>query len=76
MIKRRSAIEPSIGHMTVDGCLGCNSLKGVLGDALPAVICGAGHNIRLLLQKLRLHCAEILANLLAWLTGHCLSRAD
>jgi IS5 family transposase len=29
-------------------------LKGALGDALHAVLCGAGHNIRLLLKKLRL----------------------
>jgi IS5 family transposase len=31
-----------------------NPLKGALGDALHAVLCGAGHNIRLLLKKLRL----------------------
>ena len=50
-----------IGHMKTDGRLGRNPLKGALGDALHAVMCGAGHNIRLLLKKLRLHCAEILA---------------
>lgn len=54
MIKRRSAIEPTIGHMKTDGRLGRNPLKGTLGDALHAVMCGAGHNIRLLLKKLRL----------------------
>ena len=54
MIKRRSAIEPTIGHMKTDGRLGRNPLKGALGDALHAVLCGAGHNIRLLLKKLRL----------------------
>ena len=65
MIQRRSAIEPSIGHMKADGRL----LKGALGDALHAVMCGAGHNIRLLLKKLRLLCAKILADLLAWLAA-------
>jgi len=30
----------------------------VLGDALQAVMCGAGHNMRLLLRKLRLFCAQ------------------
>ena len=54
MIKRRSAIEPTIGHMKTDGRLARNPLKGALGDALHAVLCGAGHNIRLLLKKLRL----------------------
>jgi IS5 family transposase len=58
MIKRRSAIEPTIGHMKMDGRLGRNPLKGALGDALHAVLCGAGHNIRLLLKKLRLFCAR------------------
>jgi IS5 family transposase len=60
MIKRRSAIEPTIGHMKSDGRLGRNPLKGGLGDALHAVLCGAGHNIRLLLKKLRLLYAHIL----------------
>lgn len=54
MIKRRSAIEPVIGHMKTDGKLGRNWLKGQTGDAIHAVLCGAGHNIRLLLRYLRL----------------------
>src|SRR5690606_35182480 len=53
MIKRRSAIEPVIGHMKSDGKLGRNWLKGRAGDAIHAVLCGAGHNIRLLLRRLR-----------------------
>jgi IS5 family transposase len=52
MIKRRSAIEPTIGHMKMEGRLARNPLKGSLGDALHAVLCGAGHNIRLMLKKL------------------------
>lgn len=43
MIKRRSAIEPAIGHMKMDGRLGRNPLKGAIVDALHAVLCGAGH---------------------------------
>ncbi len=42
MIKRCSAIEPTIGHMKLDGRLGCNPLQGALGDALRVVLCGAG----------------------------------
>lgn len=60
MIKRRSAIEPAIGHMKSDGKLGRNWLKGALGDALHAVLCGAGHNLRMILRKLRLFCALLL----------------
>jgi transposase, IS5 family len=65
MIKRRSAIEPTIGHMKMDGRLGRNPLKGALGDALHAVLCGAGHNIRLLLKRLRLLFAQIWQQLVA-----------
>ena len=52
-IKRRSAIEPHIGHMKSDGLLGRCHLKGAQGDAMHAVLCGAGHNLRLLLNRLR-----------------------
>ncbi len=54
IIRRRSAIEPTIGHMKADGKLGRNWLKGALGDAIHAVLCGAGHNLRMILRKLRL----------------------
>jgi len=73
MIKRRSAIEPMIGHMKMDGRLGRNPLKGALGDALHAVLCGAGHNLRLILAALRLYCARFrlpLAVVLARLVEH------
>ncbi len=65
MIKRRSAIEPTIGHMKTDGKLGRNWLKGSLGDAIHAVLCGAGHNIRLLLRHLQHFYAWIMAMWLA-----------
>lgn len=65
MIRRRSAIEPAIGHMKADGKLDRNWLKGALGDALHAVMCGAGHNLRMILRKLRLLYALILAALSA-----------
>ena len=57
-LRRRNAIEPVIGHMKEDGHLGRNYLKGAEGDAINAVLCGAGHNIRLLANWLRrLFCA-------------------
>ncbi len=48
-LKRRNAVEPVIGHMKSDGRLDRNYLKGTLGDAMNALLVGAGHNIRLLL---------------------------
>jgi len=53
-LKRRNAVEPVIGHMKSDGRLGRNYLKGTLGDSMNALLVGAGHNVRLLLRRLRL----------------------
>jgi IS5 family transposase len=53
MIKRRSAIEPTVGHMKNDGKLGRNSLKRSPGDAMYAALCSAGHNIQLIINKLK-----------------------
>ncbi len=39
--------------MKMDGKLDRNWLKGALGDAMHAVLCGAGHNLRMILRKLR-----------------------
>lgn len=64
-IYRRSAIEPAIGHMKHDGRLRRNWLKGSLGDALHAVLCGAGHNLRMILRALRLCFAFLLTALWA-----------
>lgn len=69
MIRRRSAIEPAIGHMKADGKLDRNWLKGSLGDAIHAVLCGAGHNLRMILRKLRLFYALILVALLNYQTA-------
>lgn len=66
MIKRRSAIEPTIGHMKMDGRLVRNPLKGAIGDALHALLCGAGHKIRLLLKKLRLFAPNM-----GWICSRC-----
>jgi len=32
-----------------------------IDDAMHAVLCGAGHNLRMILRKLRLLCAFVLA---------------
>ncbi len=49
-LRRRSAVEPVIGHMKSDGHLGRNYLHGKLGDKINAVLCGVGHNMRLLMK--------------------------
>ncbi|MDP1755143.1 MAG: transposase, partial [Methylotenera sp.] len=61
-IHRRSAIEPAIGHMKNDGRLGRNWLKGELGDALHAMLCGAGHNLRMILRAIRLFYGQCFAS--------------
>ena len=64
-IHRRSAIESAIGYMKSDGRLRRNWLKGSLGDALHAVLCGAGYNLRMILRALRLCFAFLLTALRA-----------
>ena len=68
-LRRRSAIEPEIGHMKADGRLSRCTLKGAIGDALFAVLCGCGHNIRKILAHLRALLAMILANVLVVLSA-------
>jgi transposase, IS5 family len=64
-LRRRSAIEAMIGHMKLDGKLARNHLKGALGDAIHAPLCGAGHNLRLILR----HLARLLRALLLGLAA-------
>lgn len=51
--KRRSAIEPKIGHLKSDHRMGRCFLKGLLGDEINAILAGAGSNIRKILNFLR-----------------------
>ena len=53
LLKRRSAIEPEIGHMKSDGRLARCPLKGRIGDAVFAVLCACGHNMRKILAHIR-----------------------
>jgi IS5 family transposase len=50
LLKRRQAIQPIIGHLKADHRLDRSHLKGSGGDALHAVLCAAGYNIRWLLR--------------------------
>ena len=64
LLKRRSAIEPEIGHMKSDGRLSRCPLKGTFGDAIFAVLCGCGHNIRKILAHIRALIIAVLAAVL------------
>jgi IS5 family transposase len=48
-MKRRAAVEPSIGHLKVEHRLERNRLKGVAGDALNAILSAAAMNFQKLL---------------------------
>ncbi len=49
-LRRRSAIEPVIGHCKTDGHLGRNFLHGRDGDRINAVMSAVGYNLRLILK--------------------------
>lgn len=55
----RCVIDALIGHMEVDGLMGHNWLKGVMYDAIHAILCAVVQNLRLLLERSRILCAVI-----------------
>ena len=63
-LRRRSAIEPVIGHLKTDGHLGRNYLKGRHGDHANVVLTAVGHNLRLVLRWLRALLSKILCAIL------------
>jgi len=50
--KRRSAIEPKIGHLKSDNRMRVCFLKGLAGDAINAVLAAAGSNLQKLLRAI------------------------
>ena len=52
-LRRRSAIEPVIGHMKAEGHLGRCYLKGRDGDAANVILTAIGYNFRRILAWLR-----------------------
>ena len=50
--RRRSAIEPKIGHLKRENRLGRCFLAGLTGDAINVVLAAAGSNLRKLLAAL------------------------
>ena len=52
-LRRRSAIEPVVGHLKAEGHLGRCYLKGRAGDAANVILSAIGHNFRRILAWLR-----------------------
>ena len=49
-LKRRQAVEPTIGHLKADHRMDRCWLTGSIGDALHTVLCAAGYNLRWLMR--------------------------
>lgn len=64
-LRRRSAVEPVIGHLKSEHRMGRNYLWHSKGDATNAVLAAVGYNFRRLIQWLRLLLSQILAMLTA-----------
>jgi len=64
-LRRRSAVEPVIGHAKAEHGMGRNFLKGVHGDAANAVLAAAGYNFRRLLAWLAMLWRALIAAIIA-----------
>jgi IS5 family transposase len=53
-MRRRSAVEPVIGHLKAEHRMGRNYLAGRAGDAANTVLAAAGYNFRRLIAWLKL----------------------
>lgn len=76
LLKRRQAIEPAIGHMKHDHRMRRCWLAGRLGDALHAVLCAVGYNLRWLMRavlrgRIRWLCFALVAWWAAFVTALC-----
>ncbi len=54
-LRRRQAIEPTIGHLKADHGMRRTWLKGATGDALHVVLCAAGFNLKWLMRAIALY---------------------
>lgn len=63
--RRRSAIEPVIGHLKAEHRMGRDFLAHQTGDAINAVLAAAGYNFRRLIRWLSLLLLKILLALAA-----------
>jgi len=73
-LRRRSAIEPVIGHCKSDGHMGRNFLKGRLGDQINAVMSAVGYNMRLILKWLKNLLGKIASAILILISANSMLR--
>jgi transposase, IS5 family len=66
-LRRRSAVEPVIGHLKAEHRMGRNYLWHRHGDASNAILAAVGYNFRRLIQWLKLLLFQILTRLIAQL---------
>ena len=66
-LRRRSAVEPVIGHLKAEHRMGRNYLWFRRGDAANAILAAVGYNFRRLIRWLRLLLCRILVALMATL---------
>jgi IS5 family transposase len=62
-LRRRSAVEPVIGHLKSEHRMGRNYLWHREGDATNAILAAVGYNFRRLIRRLSLLLRQILASL-------------
>ncbi|MCH8858867.1 MAG: transposase, partial [Proteobacteria bacterium] len=65
-MRRRSAIEPVIGHLKNGHRMDRNRLAHTQGDAINPILAAAGYNFRLILKWIRL----LLSLIWIWMTGN------
>jgi transposase, IS5 family len=65
LMRRRSAVEPVIGHIKNEHRMDRNHLAGQHGDAINAILAAAGYNFALLLNWLKAFLRILIAGLLS-----------
>ena len=65
-------LEAMIGYMKNDGLLDKYHLKGKLGDSIHAILCGVGHNLRLLYNFWTAKLLKLLFSLLGAVLNWCI----
>lgn len=66
-MKRRNLVEAINSSMKNFGRMRRNFLKGLMGDALNAILCGMGHNLRMILVRIRARILFLLFQILNFL---------
>jgi transposase, IS5 family len=72
-LRRRSAVEPVIGHAKAEHRMGRNYLAGAHGDAANAILAAAGYNFRRLLEWLAAFWRVLIIAWLAQASGEALA---